>query len=97
MAALTRLVPASQITYGTDYPYFGLDQFKDLEELGLSAAELESIGGGNATPRGSLTDRQSGGVPIAADRDPTPNEISSSIFGQKDQMPRHRKGRRSPR
>jgi predicted TIM-barrel fold metal-dependent hydrolase len=48
MAALTRLVPASQITYGTDYPYFDLDQFKDLDKLGLSAAELESISGGNA-------------------------------------------------
>jgi len=49
MAALTKLVPASQITYGTDYPYFGLGQFKDLKEAGLSAAELESIGSGNAT------------------------------------------------
>ncbi|HEX4171798.1 MAG TPA: amidohydrolase family protein, partial [Acetobacteraceae bacterium] len=49
MAALTRLVPASQITYGTDYPYFDLGQFKDLEQLALSAAELESIGGANAT------------------------------------------------
>jgi predicted TIM-barrel fold metal-dependent hydrolase len=48
MAALIRLVPASQITYGTDYPYFDLGQFKDLDELGLSAAELESISGGNA-------------------------------------------------
>ena len=48
MAALTKLVPASQITYGTDYPYFGLGQFKNLEEAGLSAAELESIGSGNA-------------------------------------------------
>jgi predicted TIM-barrel fold metal-dependent hydrolase len=48
MAALTKLVPASQITYGTDYPYFGLGQFRDLKEAGLSAAELESIGGGNA-------------------------------------------------
>jgi predicted TIM-barrel fold metal-dependent hydrolase len=48
MAALTKLVPASQITYGTDYPYFGLGQFKDIEDLGLSAAELQSIGSGNA-------------------------------------------------
>jgi predicted TIM-barrel fold metal-dependent hydrolase len=48
MAALRKLVPASQITYGTDYPYFGLDQFKDLEGIGLSVAELESIGSGNA-------------------------------------------------
>jgi hypothetical protein len=49
MAALTKLVPASQITYSTDYPYFDLGQFKNLEELGLSAAELNAIGSGNAT------------------------------------------------
>jgi predicted TIM-barrel fold metal-dependent hydrolase len=48
MAALTKLVPTTQITYGTDYPYFGLAQFKNLQEAGLSAAELESIGSGNA-------------------------------------------------
>jgi predicted TIM-barrel fold metal-dependent hydrolase len=48
IAALTKLVPASQITYGTDYPYFGLGQFKDLEEASLSVAELQSIGSGNA-------------------------------------------------
>lgn len=48
MAALTRLVPASHITYGTDYPYFGLGQFMALEEAGLSATELESISSGNA-------------------------------------------------
>jgi predicted TIM-barrel fold metal-dependent hydrolase len=49
MAALTKLVPASQIIYGSDYPYFGLGQFKALEDAGLSTTELESIGSGNAT------------------------------------------------
>jgi predicted TIM-barrel fold metal-dependent hydrolase len=48
MMALTTLVPVSQITYGTDYPYFSFDQFKALEAASLSAAELESIGSGNA-------------------------------------------------
>ena len=32
MAALLKLVPVSQVTYGTDYPYFALDQNKDLAE-----------------------------------------------------------------
>jgi hypothetical protein len=49
MAALTKLVPASQIIYGTGYPYFGLGQFKNLEEAGLFTAESESVGSGNAT------------------------------------------------
>jgi hypothetical protein len=49
MAALTKLVSTSQINYGSDYPYFGLGQFKTLEDAGLSAVELESIGSGNAT------------------------------------------------
>lgn len=48
MAALLKLVPASQVTYGTDYPYFMLDQYKDLEKLGLSAVDLAAIGHGNA-------------------------------------------------
>jgi hypothetical protein len=26
MAALTQLVPATHITFGSDYPYFGFDQ-----------------------------------------------------------------------
>ena len=48
MAALTKLVAVSQITYGTDYPYFPLDQIESLRRLGLSAADLTAIGSGNA-------------------------------------------------
>jgi 6-methylsalicylate decarboxylase len=48
MAALLKLVPASKITYGTDYPYFGFDQFKNLEQLGLEASDLKAIGSENA-------------------------------------------------
>lgn len=48
MAALLKLVPVSQITYGTDYPYFLLDQNKELRKLGLSAADVQSIESGNA-------------------------------------------------
>jgi 6-methylsalicylate decarboxylase len=48
MAALMKLVPVSQITYGTDYPYFGFDQINELKKLGLSAADLDAIGHGNA-------------------------------------------------
>jgi predicted TIM-barrel fold metal-dependent hydrolase len=49
MAALTKLVPTSQITYGTDYPYFALDQIANLQKLGLPAGDLEAIANGNAT------------------------------------------------
>jgi 6-methylsalicylate decarboxylase len=48
MAALLKLVPVSQITYGTDYPYFGLGQMADLKNAGLSEADLTLIGSGNA-------------------------------------------------
>jgi predicted TIM-barrel fold metal-dependent hydrolase len=48
MAALTKLVPASHITYGTDYPYFPLDQIESLRKLGLSPADLTAIASGNA-------------------------------------------------
>jgi predicted TIM-barrel fold metal-dependent hydrolase len=48
MAALTKLVPTSQITYGSDYPYFGLGQMKNLQQLGLSADDLKAIGQDNA-------------------------------------------------
>ncbi|HEX4408241.1 MAG TPA: amidohydrolase family protein [Xanthobacteraceae bacterium] len=49
MAALTKLVPMSQITYGTDYPYFPLDQIDSLRKLNLPAADLEAIASGNVT------------------------------------------------
>lgn len=48
MAALTKLVPFSQITYGTDYPYFSLNQIDALRKLGLAANDLQAIGSGNA-------------------------------------------------
>jgi 6-methylsalicylate decarboxylase len=48
MAALLKLVPVSQITYGTDYPYFGMDQITNLKNVGLSEADLNAIGSGNA-------------------------------------------------
>lgn len=48
LAALLKLVPASQITYGTDYPYFPLDQYKDLAKAGLSEADIKAIESGNA-------------------------------------------------
>jgi predicted TIM-barrel fold metal-dependent hydrolase len=49
IAALTALVPASQITFGSDYPYFPLDQWKSLRAVGLSEVDLAAIGSGNAT------------------------------------------------
>ena len=48
MAALTKLVATSQITYGTDYPYFPLDQIANLQKLNLSPADLGAIASGNA-------------------------------------------------
>jgi 6-methylsalicylate decarboxylase len=49
MAALTSLVPFSQITYGTDYPYFPLDQIESLKRLNLGADNLTAIASGNAS------------------------------------------------
>ncbi len=48
IAALMKLVPTSQITYGTDYPYFPLDQISKLKQLGLTQEQLQEIGSGNA-------------------------------------------------
>jgi predicted TIM-barrel fold metal-dependent hydrolase len=49
MAALMKLVPVSQIAYGTDYPYFPLNQIESLRQLNLAAADLEAIASGNAS------------------------------------------------
>jgi 6-methylsalicylate decarboxylase len=48
IAALLKLVPVSKVIYGTDYPYFPLDQMKALEQLGLAAADLKAIASDNA-------------------------------------------------
>jgi 6-methylsalicylate decarboxylase len=48
MAALTKLVPTSQITFGSDYPYFPLNQWESLRTLGLSETDLAAIESGNA-------------------------------------------------
>lgn len=49
MAALMKLVPTSQITFGSDYPYFPLNQIESIRSMGLSPADLQAIESGNAT------------------------------------------------
>jgi 6-methylsalicylate decarboxylase len=48
LTALLKLVPVSQITYGTDYPYFPTDQNTELRKLDLSAIDIQAIEHGNA-------------------------------------------------
>jgi predicted TIM-barrel fold metal-dependent hydrolase len=48
MAALMKLVPTSQITFGSDYPYFPLNQIEVIRQMGLPAADLQAIESGNA-------------------------------------------------
>jgi predicted TIM-barrel fold metal-dependent hydrolase len=47
IAALTSLIPMSQITYGSDYPYFPLDQIEDLRR-NLPSPDVAAISSGNA-------------------------------------------------
>jgi len=49
MAALMKLVPVSQITFGSDYPYFPVSQIETLRKMGLPAADMQAIESGNAT------------------------------------------------
>jgi len=49
LASLSRLVPISQIVFGTDYPYrTAADHAKGLTDYGFSAADLMAIDRGNA-------------------------------------------------
>jgi 6-methylsalicylate decarboxylase len=49
MAALLKLVPASQVLFGSDYPYVPVAaQAADLRQLGLAENEVQAIEGGNA-------------------------------------------------
>jgi len=47
-AALTKLAPITQITYGTDFPYFTNDQLDALDQRGLAPKDLAAIHAGNA-------------------------------------------------
>ena len=50
MAALLKVVPDSQVVFGSDYPYFQpAPQAQALESLGLSASQVSAIEHGNAT------------------------------------------------
>jgi predicted TIM-barrel fold metal-dependent hydrolase len=48
MAALMKLVATSQITFGSDYPYFPVSQIEAIRAMGLAAADLQAIESGNA-------------------------------------------------
>jgi 6-methylsalicylate decarboxylase len=48
MAALRAFVPATQITFGSDYPYFPLNQIETLRQMGFSPDDLGAIESGNA-------------------------------------------------
>jgi|HubBroStandDraft_6_1064221.scaffolds.fasta_scaffold62851_3 predicted TIM-barrel fold metal-dependent hydrolase len=49
MAALMKLVPTTQITFGSDYPYFPVSQIETLRKMGLSPGDLQAIESGNAS------------------------------------------------
>jgi len=49
MAALLKLIPESQVVFGSDYPYVPIDvQAANLRKLGLPEATVLGIESGNA-------------------------------------------------
>jgi predicted TIM-barrel fold metal-dependent hydrolase len=49
LASLLKLVPVSQVVFGTDFPYrTAADHVKGLTEYGFSASDLQAIDRGNA-------------------------------------------------
>jgi predicted TIM-barrel fold metal-dependent hydrolase len=49
LASLTKLVPTSQIVFGTDYPYrTAIDHVKGLASYGFGASDLQAIDRDNA-------------------------------------------------
>jgi predicted TIM-barrel fold metal-dependent hydrolase len=49
LASLTRLIPVSQILFGTDFPYrTAIDHVKGLADFGFSAGDLQAIDRDNA-------------------------------------------------
>jgi predicted TIM-barrel fold metal-dependent hydrolase len=49
LASLTRLIPVSQILFGTDFPYrTGIDHVKGLADFGFNAGDLQAIDRDNA-------------------------------------------------
>jgi predicted TIM-barrel fold metal-dependent hydrolase len=49
IAALLKLVPTSQILFGSDYPFVRIAETADgMTQVGLSAADLQAIGCDNA-------------------------------------------------
>jgi predicted TIM-barrel fold metal-dependent hydrolase len=49
MAALLKFVPVSQVLFGSDYPYYTLEQnVGGLAEISLTQAERQAIDRGNA-------------------------------------------------
>ena len=49
MASLLKLIPESQVVFGSDYPYVPIDmQAAALRQLGLPEATVRGIESGNA-------------------------------------------------
>jgi len=46
--SLRSLTPASQLLFGTDYPYFFVDQVPELAKRGMGAKDLQAVYSGNA-------------------------------------------------